>query len=141
SSACSGGDGSTPTSPTRSAPTSRSGLPALAGTRVHPADVLKEGGRAGSVGTRSRTVRRALVVGEVALALMLLIGAGLILRSLARLEAQDLGFRGDHLLTEHLFLPGTRYPGPGEVTGFCDRYGDRIRALAGVADATVTDIV
>jgi putative ABC transport system permease protein len=116
-------------------------LPALAGTRVAPADALQQDGRAASPGRGRRALRRALVAAEVAFALMLLIGAGLLLRGLARLEGQALGFREDHLLTEHLFLPEARYPGPDAINAFCDRYAGRIRALAGVADATVTDIV
>jgi predicted permease len=116
-------------------------LPALAGARVHPADALRDGGRAGSGGRRRRALRQALVVAEVALSLMLLIGAGLLLKSLLRLRAQDLGFREDHLLTEHLFLPETRYAGPVAITQFCDRFAERIRAISGVSDATITMIL
>ena len=116
-------------------------LPALAGARVGPADALKEGGRTGSGGRQRRVLRQALVVAEVAFSLMLLIGAGLLMKSLLRLRAQDLGFREDHLLTEHLFLPETRYPGPAAITQFCDRFGERIRAISGVSDATVTMIL
>ncbi len=116
-------------------------LPALVGTRVHPSDALKDGGRMGTGGRRRRSLRRTLVVAEVALSLMLLIGAGLVIKSLARIQAQDLGFRPDHLLTEHLFLPETRYPDPKRITQFCDRFAERIREMPGVSDATVSDIV
>jgi putative ABC transport system permease protein len=116
-------------------------LPALAGTRVRATDALSDGGRTGSAGRRRRSLSQALVIAEVALSLMLLIGAGLILQSLLRLREQNLGFRQDHLLTEHLFLPDTRYSGPERVTAFCDRFAGRIRAIPGVSDATITDIV
>jgi len=116
-------------------------LPALAGARVGPADALKDGGRTGSGGRQRRVLRQALVVAEVAFSLMLLIGAGLVMKSLLRLRAQDLGFREDHLLTEHLFLPETRYPGPAAITRFCDRFAERVRATPGVGDATITMIL
>src|SRR5262249_55948727 len=112
--------------------------PALAGTRLSLVDALKQGGRGASSGPRSQRLRRILVVSEMAMSLVLLVGAGLLAQSILRLERQDLGIRQDHLLKGHFYLPGTRYRDPQAITRFCDEFAHRVRALPGVVDATIT---
>jgi putative ABC transport system permease protein len=95
-------------------------------------DALRQGGRGGTGGRGSAT-RDGLVVLEVAAALVLLVGAGLMLRTLARLHAIEIGFRPDHLLTLRTTLPAAKYR--GRQLAFFDRVVDGVRALPGVEDA------
>jgi predicted permease len=115
-------------------------LPAIVSARARPSIVLKEGGRT-STGARGwHTLRRALAAAEVGLSLMLLIGASLLIESLVRLQNSNLGFRADHLLTEHLILPDVRYSDPWKITQFCEQFAERARAIPGVRDVTITDV-
>jgi putative ABC transport system permease protein len=84
--------------------------PALAASKRNLYDVLKEVGRESSSVRRARG-RRLLIAGELALTTMLLVGAGLMVKSLVRLQEVDLGFRSSNLLTAQVHLPGPRYPG------------------------------
>ena len=111
--------------------------PALTATHVSLVDALKQGGR-GSSGSAGRRLRNALVVAEMAMALMLLVGAGLLVQSIVRLQHQRLGIRQDHLLKAHFYLPPVRYPDPDAITRFCDAFGARVRSLPGVVDASIT---
>jgi putative ABC transport system permease protein len=83
-------------------------------------------------------LRHFFVAGELALAVMLLVGTGLLIQSLVRLQDQRVGFRVDHLLRTHFFLPSVRYPDPGGITRFCDEYVTRVRRLPGVRDAVIS---
>jgi putative ABC transport system permease protein len=112
--------------------------PALTGTRLNPANALKLGSRSGTAGWRAQRMRNVLVVMEMAMSLMLLVGASLLVQSILRLERQQLGIRQDHLLTGHFYMPGVRYPDPGTITRFCDRFADGVRSLPGVLEASVT---
>jgi len=114
--------------------------PALTGTRLNLVDALKQGGRSSSAGPRSRRLRLALVATEMAMSLMLLVGASLLVQSILRLDRQQLGIRQDHLLKGHFYVPGVRYPDPGAITRFCDEFARAVRALPGVVDATVTTV-
>ena len=114
--------------------------PAFAGTRVSLMDTLKEGGRGGAIGAGRQRFRRILVIAEMALSLVLVVAAGLLVQSVIRLQRQNPGFRPDHLLKAHLFLPSARFPNPAAITRFCDEFGRRVRALPGVLDASVTTI-
>jgi predicted permease len=114
--------------------------PALAGSRVNLIDALKQGGRSGTAGRPSHRARNVLVVTEMAMSLMLLVGAGLLVQSISRLQREELGVRRDHLLKGHFYMPPARYPNPASITRFCDAFGKRIRALPGVAEASVTTI-
>jgi putative ABC transport system permease protein len=116
--------------------------PALEGTQLDLMAALRQGGRTGTSAPASRRLRHLLVVTEVAMSLLLLVGASLLLRSVVRLEGQDLGIRQDqdHLLKGHIYLPPVRYPDPAAITRFCDQLAARVRALPGVVDATVTTI-
>jgi putative ABC transport system permease protein len=112
-------------------------MPALRAGRTSLNDALKEGGRNdGAVGIRTR---RVLIVCEVALSLVLLMAAGVMLRSLAALRQVDAGFNPHGLLTMHVSLPATRYKTPAQVSGFFDTALERIRALPGVQAAGAVD--
>lgn len=112
--------------------------PALSGTRVSIGDALKEGGRGGTTGVAKATFRRALVIAEIALSLVLVFAAGLLTQSVLRLQHQNLGFRPDHVLKAKFYLPPVRYPDARSITQFCDRFSERLRMLPGVADASIT---
>ncbi|MEK6321098.1 MAG: ABC transporter permease [Acidobacteriota bacterium] len=96
--------------------------------------VLKEGGRSGSA---QRSVRGLFVVAEVAAALVLLVGAGLLLKSFQKLQEVNPGFRPDHLLTMQISLPANRYKEPQQVDAFFAQALEKIKALPGVEAAGV----
>ena len=114
--------------------------PALAGTRLNLVDALKIGSRTVTGGSSARRMRNALVVTEMAMSLMLLVGAGLLIQSIVRLQRQALGIRADHLLTGHFYLPPVRYPNPGTIVRFSDQFADKVRALPGVVEASISTI-
>jgi putative ABC transport system permease protein len=114
--------------------------PALTGTRVNVVDALKQGGRSGSAGARRSRLRHALVAAEMALPLILVVGAGLLVQSIVRLQQQETGARVDHLLKGHFYIPPARYPDAGAITRFADRLGERVRAIPGVTSASVTTL-
>jgi predicted permease len=114
--------------------------PAITGTRLNLVDALKQGGRSGTAGSRSQRMRNALVVTQMAMALMLLVGASLFLQSIVHLQGQSLGIRRDHLLKGRFYLPRTRYREPNAITRFCEELVRNVRSLPGVIDATVTTI-
>jgi putative ABC transport system permease protein len=109
-------------------------VPALQAARTSLNDALRQGGR-GGVGGRRTTARDALIVLEVAMALVLLTGAGLMLKTMAKLRAIDIGFRPDHLLTLRTTLPRELYREPARRLAFYDRVLDGVRALPGVENA------
>jgi predicted permease len=109
--------------------------PALQLARVNLSNVLREEGRSGTAGRTSRVVRRSLVVAQVALAFVLLIGAGLLLASFQRLLGVDPGFVAEGVLTGRLNPLGTRYKDDAELRAYTDRVLTRIRALPGVEAA------
>ena len=111
-------------------------VPALRASRVDPNTALKEGGR-GSAGTSAfglghDRLRRLLVAGEVALSLVLLVGAGLLVRSYQRILSASPGFDPHNVFTFRLSLPAYRYGTPEAVAGFYRTLDDRLRALPGV---------
>ncbi len=108
-------------------------VPAIVAARPNLAGMLKEGGRE-SGGGRHR-VLGGFVIAQVAIAMVLLIGAGLLVRSLDRLRSVDPGFKADNLLTMRLFLPNTRYTEDTQVAGFFDNVMPRLRALPSVVSA------
>ncbi len=114
-----------------------SGLaPALAARRADLAGALRDGGRV-SEARRSRRLRDLLVVAELALALVLLAGAGLFARSLVGLESTDLGFRPRGLLALRLSLPTSTYREPADWAAFFRQALERVDALPGVERAAV----
>jgi putative ABC transport system permease protein len=90
-----------------------------------------------SVVGRSGKTRSALVIIEVTLAVVLLVGSGLTLRSLYALRHVNPGFMPDHLLTAQVRLPGERYQKPEQVSAFCDQLLQRVKALPGVKSAAL----
>ncbi len=100
-------------------------LPAWHGARAAVADALKDGGRSGT-GLSGTRIRASLIVAEVALALTLLIGAGLLLRSLAGIARTDPGFRADGLLVASIELPDTRYGDPDRAHAFLRELVERV---------------
>jgi predicted permease len=108
-------------------------IPAIQAARASVNDALKQGGRSGA-DTRGRNTRDALVVLEVAAALVLLTGAGLMIQTMARLRAVDLGFHSDHLLTMRTAL-GTKAKDPVKATDYLDRVLAQVSVLPGVESA------
>jgi len=111
--------------------------PALQVSRIDLNGMLKEGGR-GSAGPRRGSMRNLLVIGEVALALILLVGSGLLLESFARLRGIDPGFRADHVLTVRVDAPATKYGDFTKRSEFFERVVERVRTLPGVEAAGFT---
>jgi predicted permease len=105
--------------------------PALQGSRAHP-EVLKEGGRTATTGTGAQRLRCALVVTEVALSMMLLAGAGLLMKSFLRLQEVDPGFRPEGVLTLRISLPENHYSEPAQIRGFIRELLERTAMLPGV---------
>jgi putative ABC transport system permease protein len=97
---------------------------------------LKEGQRTTGSPLRQR-FRRTLVVAEMALAVVLVIGCGLMIRSFSQLSRVELGFRPDHLLTFQIKLPNKVYPDDKEAVAFLQRAVERLRVLPGVENATL----
>jgi predicted permease len=106
--------------------------PALQGARAHVSAALMEGGRGGTAGRSARFLRGGLVVMEIALALVVLIGAGLLMRGFARLRAVDPGFQPNNLLTMRVPLGGGRNNAVERRVAFFQQLTDRIAALPGV---------
>ena len=114
-------------------------LPAWSASRRDAAATLHEaGGRSGTGGRRTQMVRSALVVGEVALAVMLVSTAGLLVRSFEALQRQDPGFRPSGLITARIGLPAARYDNHDKRLAFTDALLARVRALPGVTAAGIT---
>ncbi|MCL7970875.1 MAG: ABC transporter permease, partial [marine benthic group bacterium] len=113
-------------------------VPALRGSRVDLTSDLREGSRGTSGGRRSTRVRTVLVAAQVALALVLLIGAGLMIKSFATLQGQDLGFDPSDLLTFEVHLPDARYEDPALRVDFHQRFHERLRAIPGVESVAAT---
>ena len=89
--------------------------------------MLKEDATRGSAGRSTGFMRAALVVGETAVALMLLVGAGLLIKSFARLQQVDPGFERENVLTAQLGLPAIRYATPADRAAFWGRLVDKAR--------------
>jgi putative ABC transport system permease protein len=109
-------------------------VPAWQASRVDPNETLKEGGRSGTSAGRHR-LRRALVVGEFALALTLLAGAGLAIHSFWNLARVDPGFRTDHILTFDLPVPEKRLTQPEQMVAYYKQLVEKIESLPGVIRA------
>lgn len=109
-------------------------IPAWAASRVDPAETLKEGGRTGT-GIGRHRLRRGLVVGEFALALALLAGAGLTIHSFMNLTHVDLGVRTDHVITFGLPVPDSRAKDTAPIVAYYRQILDAIQNVAGVSHA------
>jgi predicted permease len=111
--------------------------PALHVSRTDVNEVLKEGARGGSGGVRARRWAGALIVGEVALTLVLLSGAGFMMRSFMSLYSLDLGIDPDGLITTQVYLPLTKYPEPPGQLAVYDDLLTRLDGVAAIEAATV----
>ena len=114
-------------------------VPAARATRVDLVVALKEGSR-GIIGRAGKRLRSALVVAQLALALTLLVGAGLLIKSFANVTAVDAGIDPKNVLTLSMSLPSATYETEA-LTPFYDRLVERVRALPGVRGAAVSSIV
>ncbi len=114
-------------------------LPAIQLSRIDLNESLKEGGRQQGAAL-GRAPRELLIVGEVALSIMLLVGAGLLIRSLWELQGVNPGFATQQLLTMEVALPTARYE-EGEQMPFYQRLEERLRALAGVTGVGAVNIL
>ena len=114
-------------------------VPAFEASRVSTSESLKDGAKGTTVGKRSGRLRGAFVVAEIALALVLLVGAGLMLKSFARLRSVDPGFQSDNLLTMRVSLPTRKYKGDAPVIAFTRQATERLAALPGVTAAGATN--
>ena len=110
-------------------------VPALQTVRQDLVEPLKDGGKGSSGGFRRGKLRRGLVVAEVALSLMLLVGAGLLMHSFIKLQTIDLGFNPNNLLVARLPLPRGQYDTAAEKQRFYSQLLARLKALPGVTSA------
>jgi putative ABC transport system permease protein len=114
--------------------------PALQSSRLDLNDVLKEGGRKSSSGAGHR-LRSALVMSEIALAVVLLVGAGLMMKSLLRLLQTNVGFKTQNLLTMTVVAPPGKYKDATQQVQFNDELNKRIQSLPGVIGVGTVDIL
>jgi putative ABC transport system permease protein len=115
--------------------------PALQVSRTNVNEILKEGGRGNAGGRRSRWMTSTMVVLELALTLVLLVGAGLMIRSFMKLYSLDLGMSPDHLMAMEMQLPDTKYANADARRAFYDRLAPRLGALPGAASVSLTTSV
>ena len=115
--------------------------PALQTSRADLQSTLREGGRTGAAELTGRGLRRALVVAETALALTLLVGAGLLIKSVARLQGVDPGFNPDRLLTFSLSLPAAKYRSDTAQIQYYDRVLSEVAAVPGVRGVAATSVL
>jgi putative ABC transport system permease protein len=116
-------------------------VPALQTSRASLQATLKEGGRSGSADRGSQRMQRVLIVATFALALSLLAGAGLLIKSFARLQAVSPGFNPDNVLTFNLAFPRTKYPTDTQQTALLDRLLPRLAAVPGVQSVGMTSVM
>jgi predicted permease len=115
-------------------------IPALQSTHLNMNDALKEGGRGGSGGARSHGLRGALVVAEVALAVVALVGAGLFMKSFQLTKTINPGFDPRHVAIAEVDLPSAGY-GAAQATVFCRRLRQQLESQPGVAAVSFADTV
>jgi len=113
-------------------------VPALQASRANLQDTLKEGGRSGSADRSGQALRRTLVVAEVALALTLLTGAGLLIKSLALLQEVNPGFDASSLLTFNVAIPRAKYQSDTAQIQYWDRAIETMKAIPGVRSVGMT---
>ena len=116
-------------------------FPALAAVRTDVNESLKEGGRTGSSGGSHARLRSALVIAELAVALVLLTASGLLLRSFEKMRSVDLGYRTDHVLTAFFGLPHQQYSTQSAVDAFDSSLLNKLQHLPGVQAVGVTSML
>lgn len=112
--------------------------PAWWASHLNLSERLKEGSRS-SGSRRTHRLRRVLVVSEVTLAVALLVGAGLLVRTVRRLQAVPLGFAPENVITMQVSLPGSKYGAPEQRENFFSQLLDQLRTVPGVIDAAATE--
>ncbi len=115
-------------------------VPALQVSRPELTPALREGGR-GSAGPAGQRARRSLIVAEVALALVLLVGSGLFLRTFLRLQSVDLGFNPENVLAGAIVPPQVKYSSAAERLALYDRLLDRAAAIPGLKSAALASVL
>src|SRR5688500_17250975 len=113
-------------------------IPALAVTRGNAAAFLKDDSRSGTASKSTGAIRTLLVVTETMFAVMLLIGAGLLIKSFARLQSVNPGFTAENVLTAQIALPASRYPDGAATRAFWARLLEQSRTIPGVTAAGAT---
>lgn len=117
-------------------------VPALEAGGRGPAEAIRQGGRGAVGGSAAERLRPVLVVSQFALAVMLLAGAGLMLRSFAKMQDVDPGFDASHVALVRLNLPASKYETPEQVNAFYDELLTSLRATPGVESAdAISDFV
>jgi putative ABC transport system permease protein len=112
--------------------------PAIQISKANLNEALKEGGRSATGGAHRNYVRSLLVVSEVALSLLLLVGAGLLMKSFLNLQRADIGFNPEHVLTMRISLPDARYTENAQIENFYRTLLERVEHLPGVQYAGLT---
>ena len=115
--------------------------PALQISKPNLTESLKEGGRSGGASAGRNRLRSALVVSEIALTLVLLVSAGLLIRTVARLSKVDKGFNAANVTAMSIGIPSAKYPKPDNVAAFYQQVTERIGALPGVSAAGLTSVL
>jgi putative ABC transport system permease protein len=115
-------------------------VPAWAASRGRVGDVLKEGGRSATAGTARQRLRSAFVIVEMAFALVLLVGAGLLIKTFWKLRSVEPGFKPDHLITMRVELPETRYKEVAPQTRFRKQVLAGMNSLPGMQAAMVSEL-
>ncbi len=110
-------------------------VPALQSSRTHLGSTLREGGRGGTAGRGGLRLRRGIVAAQLALVVVLLTGAGLLLRTFITLQRVELGFTTEKLLTFNVQLAGAKYPRGSQEVEFFETLLERLRAIPGVQGA------
>jgi putative ABC transport system permease protein len=110
-----------------------------AAARVELHETLKEGTRRTTTGVRRSRARGVLVVSEIALSLVLLVGAMLLIKTFANYVRSEAGFTTDHVLTAEIWIEGSRYDSTSEIAGFYRELTRRLEALPGVRSAAVVE--
>jgi putative ABC transport system permease protein len=116
-------------------------MPALQVSHIDLNEALKEGGRSGGAGARHRRIRNILVAVEVALAIILLSGAGLLIQSVARLYRVETGLNPKNVVTMNVWLPFAKYKEESQRTEFYHRMIQRVSALPGIDAAGTTSVL
>jgi predicted permease len=115
--------------------------PALQGTGHDIQRILREGGQASRADRSGHGLRRLLIVGEFALALILLAGSGLMIQSVSRLRQVDPGFKPDHILSASIRIPVVRYPDEETRVAFYDQLLSELEAVPGIRAVTTTTVL
>ncbi|MGA2736944.1 MAG: ABC transporter permease [Bryobacteraceae bacterium] len=116
-------------------------MPAIHASRVDPASSMKEGGRSATSGTSRARLRSALIVAEVALAFVLLAGAGLLVGSFFRMLQVDTGFTSTNVMTARLPIARDRFVHPGQLLQYIRSLDERLRSAPGVRDVAFSNVL